>query len=94
MEVYSFHSTYMYVCDYVYYLTVARLLDMVRESFGADAARNVMAVEPDNLPIILIVFKSKGKVEVRNVIQGVCVCMCVCCVVPSSVTVFYSELHR
>lgn len=51
-------------------LAVARLLDMVRESFGTDAARNVMSVEPDNLPIILIVFKSKGKVEVRNVIQG------------------------
>ena len=54
---------------------VARLLDMVRESFGADAARNVMAVEPDNLPIILIVFKSKGKVEVRNVIQGLPLCV-------------------
>ena len=50
--------------------SVARLLDMVRESFGADAARNVMAVEPDNLPIILIVFKSKGKVEVHNFIRG------------------------
>ena len=61
---------YMYMCC----LVVARLLDMVRESFGADAARNVMAVEPDNLPIILIVFKSKGKVEVRNVIQGVSLC--------------------
>jgi len=44
---------------------------MVRESFGNDAARNVMSVEPDNLPIILIVFKSKGQVEVRNAIQGV-----------------------
>ena len=51
---------------------------MVRESFGADAARNVMAVEPDNLPIILIVFKSKGKVEVRNVIQGLSPCVVVC----------------
>ena len=47
-----------------------RLLEMVRESFGNDAARNVMSVEPDNLPIILIVFKSKGQVEVRNAIQG------------------------
>ena len=50
---------------------------MVRESFGADAARNVMAVEPDNLPIMLIVFKSKGKVEVHNVIQGLsCSTLC------------------
>jgi len=59
---------------YVNCLIVARLLDMVRESFGVDAARNVMSVEPDNLPIILIVFKSKGKVEVRNVIQGMYIC--------------------
>ena len=61
-----------------------RLLDMVRESFGNDAARSVMAVDPNNLPIMLIVFKSKGQVEVRNVIQGVlvrlytCGCMYMC----------------
>ena len=70
VAVYSILNTFLVV--------VVRLLDMVRESFGADAARNVMAVEPDNLPIILIVFKSKGKVEVRNVIQGLSSCVVVC----------------
>ena len=63
--------------DQCYHDTVLyRLLDMVRESFGNDAARSVMAVDPNNLPIMLIVFKSKGQVEVRNVIQGALVCLC------------------
>lgn len=47
-----------------------RLLDMVKECFGLAVAKNVDDIKPDHLPVILIVYKSKGQVEVRNIIQG------------------------
>lgn len=43
---------------------------MVRDSFGAPVANNVDDIKPDHLPVILIVFKSKGQMDVRNIIQG------------------------
>ena len=47
-----------------------RLLDMVKECFGIAVARNVDDIKPDHLPVILIVYKAKGSVDVRNIIQG------------------------
>ena len=47
-----------------------RLLDMVRDCFGIAVAKNVDDIKPDHLPVILIVYKAKGQVEVRNIIQG------------------------
>ena len=43
---------------------------MVKESFGISVASNVDDISPDHLPVILIVFKSKGSVDVRDIIQG------------------------
>lgn len=47
-----------------------KLLDMVKDCFGMAVAANVDDIQPDHLPVILIVFKSKGQVDVRNIIQG------------------------
>lgn len=44
---------------------------MVKESFGSSIATNVDAVKPDSLPVILIVYKSKGQIDVGDVIQGI-----------------------
>ena len=43
---------------------------MVRECFGSMVAENVDDIKPDHLPVILIVFKAKGQMNVRNIIQG------------------------
>ena len=43
---------------------------MVRESFGTSIATHVDDIKPDHLPVILIVYKSKGQIDVRDIIQG------------------------
>ena len=53
-----------------------RLLKMVEESFGKSAKGNVDEIQADHLPCILIVYKMKGGVDIRNIIQGKrCACM-------------------
>ena len=47
-----------------------RLLKMVEESFGKSAKGNVDKIRADHLPCILIVYKMKGGVDIRNIIQG------------------------
>ena len=47
-----------------------RLLDMISECFGQMARANVDDIHSDHLPVILIVFKIQGSVNVRNIIQG------------------------
>jgi hypothetical protein len=47
-----------------------KLLEMVRDCFGLPVAKNVDDIKPDSLPVILIVFKAKGQMDVRNIIQG------------------------
>lgn len=49
---------------------VFRLLKMVKGAFGEEIAESVESVKSDNLPVILIVCKMDGKVEVQNIIQG------------------------
>ena len=46
------------------------LLKMVEESFGKSAKGNVDEIRADHLPCILIVYKMKGGVDIRNIIQG------------------------
>ena len=43
---------------------------MVEESFGKSAKGNVDEIRADHLPCILIVYKVKGTVDIRNIIQG------------------------
>ena len=43
---------------------------MVEESFGKSAKGNVDEIRADHLPCILIVYKMKGVVDIRNIIQG------------------------
>ena len=43
---------------------------MVEESFGKSAKGNVDEIRADHLPCILIVYKMKGGVDIRNIIQG------------------------
>ena len=43
---------------------------MVEESFGKGAKGNVDEIRADHLPCILIVYKMKGAVDIRNIIQG------------------------
>ena len=49
---------------------VFRLLKMVKGAFGEEIAESVESVKSDNLPVMLIVCKMDGKVEVQNIIQG------------------------
>ena len=52
---------------------------MISECFGAMARARVDDIHSDHLPVILIVSKIQGTVDVRNIVQGVlCVCVCVC----------------
>ena len=44
---------------------------MISECFGQMARANVDDIHSDHLPVILIVFKVQGSVNVRNIIQGV-----------------------
>ena len=44
---------------------------MVEESFGKSAKGNVDEIRADHLPCILIVYKMKGGVDIRNIIQGI-----------------------
>ena len=46
---------------------------MVEESFGKSAKGNVDEIRADHLPCILIVYKMKGGVDIRNIIQGTCI---------------------
>ena len=43
---------------------------MVEESFGKSAKGNVDEIRADHLPCILIVYKIKGAVDIRNIVQG------------------------
>ena len=43
---------------------------MVKESFGEQTASSVESVKSDHLPVILLVCKVGGKLEVQNIIQG------------------------
>ena len=43
---------------------------MVEESFGKSAKGNVDEIRADHLPCILIVYKVKGAVDIRNIVQG------------------------
>ena len=63
------HGHHLTINIVTHYL-LSRLLDMVKECFGLAVAKNVDDIKPDHLPVILIVYKSKGQVEVRNIIQG------------------------
>ena len=47
-----------------------RLLDMIAECFGPMARARVDDIHSDHLPVILIVSKIQGSVDVRNIIQG------------------------
>ena len=47
-----------------------RLLDMISLCFGPLARSSVDDIHSDQLPVILIVLKSKGTVAIRNIIQG------------------------
>lgn len=47
-----------------------KLLQMVDESFGRLAKTNVEDIKPDHLPVILVVYKTKGALGIRNIIQG------------------------
>ena len=47
-----------------------RLLKMAEESFGKSAKGNVDQIRADHLPCILIVYKMKQGVDIRNIIQG------------------------
>ena len=47
-----------------------RLLRMVEECFGASAKTNVDEIRADHLPVILIAYKEKGTVGIKNIIQG------------------------
>ena len=55
------------------YASVHRLLKMVEDSFGKSAKGNVDEIRADHLPCILIVYKMKGSVDIRNIIQGMAV---------------------
>ena len=54
----------------MYVVVLCRLLKMVEESFGKSAKGNVDEIRADHLPCILIVYKMKGAVDIRNIIQG------------------------
>ena len=43
---------------------------MVKDSFGDDVASSVENVKSDHPPLILVVCKVGGKLEVQNIIQG------------------------
>jgi hypothetical protein len=47
-----------------------QLLDMIGECFGQMARARVNDIHSDHLPVILIVSKVQGSVDVRNIIQG------------------------
>ena len=53
-----------------HYALFCRLLQMVDESFGRLAKTNVEDIKPDHLPVILVVYKTKGALGIRNIIQG------------------------
>ena len=46
---------------------------MVEDCFGSAAKTSVDEIKADHLPVILIVYKEKGSVSIRNIIQGVLV---------------------
>ena len=47
-----------------------RLLEMVHDCFGKIAKASVDEVTPEQLPAILLVYKMKGSLDIRNIIQG------------------------
>ena len=50
---------------------------MVEESFGKSAKGNVDEIRADHLPCILIVYKVKGAVDIRNIVQGMKLYSCI-----------------
>ncbi len=47
-----------------------RLLEMVKDCFGIVAKSSVEEVRAEQLPAILLVYKMKGSLDIRNIIQG------------------------
>lgn len=47
-----------------------KLLKMVEQSFGAAAKTSVDTIRADYLPVILLAYKERGSVAIRNIIQG------------------------
>ena len=47
-----------------------RLLEMVRDCFGSLAKTSVDEIRAESLPVMLIVVKMKGKLEIKNIVQG------------------------
>ena len=43
---------------------------MVEQSFGAAAKTSVDTIRADYLPVILLAYKERGSVAIRNIIQG------------------------
>ena len=43
---------------------------MVEECFGASAKANVDEIRADHLPVILIAYKEKGTVSIKQIVQG------------------------
>ena len=43
---------------------------MVEECFGSSAKANVDEIRADHLPVILLAYKEKGSVGIKNIIQG------------------------
>ena len=48
-----------------------RLLEMVHRCFGSMAKTGVADIKAESLPVMLIVVKLKGSLEIKNIIQGV-----------------------
>ena len=46
---------------------------MVQDCLGGVAKASINDINPDQLPAILIVYKIKGSLDIRNVIQGMCI---------------------
>ena len=43
---------------------------MVRECFGSLAKTSVDEIRAESLPVMLIVVKTKGILEIKNIVQG------------------------
>ncbi len=44
---------------------------MVEECFGVLAKSSVDEIRADSLPVILIAYKEKGSLGIKNIIQGI-----------------------
>jgi hypothetical protein len=43
---------------------------MVEECFGLSAKASVDMIRADHLPVIILAYKEKGSVGIKNIIQG------------------------